>query len=340
MKYRNCVFSVFLASFLLLAPLSSPYAADKPIALSYANFFPPTHIQAKLGQQWINEIQKRTHNEVKITYYPGGALLKGDKIYGGILDGITDIGMSVPAYTRGRFPALEAIPLPMGYPSGMVSTMVINDFANKFKPKELNKVKVLYLHAHGPGLLHTKKPIRKLEDVKGMKIRAQGFTAKVVESIGGVPVAMPQGGTYEALQKGVCEGTISPMEVLKGWKQGEVIKYTTLCYGISYAAGFYVFMNLDKWNSLPKDIQKVFDEVSSEWIVKHAEAWDASDEEGRKFTVGLGNEIIPLSKEENARWAEKAQSAIDMYVKQTEKLGLPAKDYVAAIRELVKKHSK
>ena len=340
MKAKRNLLIILSATVFVLASLCNLNAADKPIQLTYANFFPPTHIQSILAQEWINEIEKRTNNRVKITYYPGGSLLKGDKIYDGILKGIVDIGMSVPAYTRGRFPSLEAIPLPLGYTSGMVATLVINDFVKKYKPKELDDVKVMYLHAHGPGLLHTKKPVRTLEDLEGMKIRAQGFTAKTVKALGGVPVAMPQGGTYEALQKGVVEGTISPMEVLKGWKQGEVIKYTTLCYGIGYSAGFYVFMNLGKWNSLPPDIQKVFEEVSAEWIPKTGEAWVASDEAGREYSLSLGNELIPLSEEENARWKTKAQVAVDSYIEETEKLNLPAKEYVDSIREMIVERSK
>ena len=97
-------------------------AQAKPIELSYSNFFPPTHIQAKLGDSWAKEIEKRTNGKVKITYYPGGALLKGPKIYDGILKSITDIGMSVFGYSRGVFPSMEAIDLtlPLGYCRGNV----------------------------------------------------------------------------------------------------------------------------------------------------------------------------------------------------------------------------
>ena len=307
------------------------------IQITYANFFPPTHIQAKLGDSWAKEVEKRTNGKVKITYYPGGALLKGPKMYDGVLKGIADMGMSVFGYSRGVFPSMEAMDLPMGYPNGKVATAIINDFYNKFKPQELNKVKVMYLHAHGPGLLHSKKAVSKMEDMKGLKIRSYGFNAKTAAALGGVPVAMGQGGVYEALQKGVVDATLSPMEVLKGWKQAEVIKYTTECYSVGYTAGFYILMNLDKWNSLPKDIQKIIEEVNGEWIAKHGEAWDDSDKAGREFTLSLGNKIIPLSEAENARWAKAAEPVIDAYVKDKAAKGLPAQEYVDLIKAGVKK---
>jgi len=329
------VIGVFLFAFLSVSIPTKGMCAT--IELSYANFFPPTHIQAKLGQMWAKEIEKRTNGKVKITYYPGGSLLKGPKIYDGVLKGITDIGMSVFGYTRGVFPSMEAIDLPLGYPSGKVATCVINEFYNRFRPKELSKVKVMYLHAHGPGLLHSKKAVYKLEDIKGLKIRSTGFCAKLVKALGGIPVAMGQGGTYEALQKGVVDATFSPMEVLKGWKQAEVIDYTTECYSVGYTTGFYVFMNLDKWNSLPKDVQKVIEQVNREWIPKHGQAWDKSDEEGRKFTLKLGNKIIPLSEAESKRWAKAAESVFEEYIKSAEKRGVPGREYVNFIKEAIKK---
>ena len=329
------VIGVFLFAFLSVSIPTKGMCAT--IELGYANFFPPTHIQAKLGQMWAKEIEKRTNGKVKITYYPGGSLLKGPKIYDGVLKGITDIGMSVFGYTRGVFPSMEAIDLPLGYPSGKVATCVINEFYNRFRPKELSKVKVMYLHAHGPGLLHSKKAVYKLEDIKGLKIRSTGFCAKLVKALGGVPVAMGQGGTYEALQKGVVDATFSPIEVLKGWKQAEVIDYTTECYSVGYTTGFYVFMNLDKWNSLPKDVQKVIEQVNREWIPKHGEAWDKSDEEGRKFTLKLGNKIIPLSEAESKRWAKAAESVFEEYIKSAEKRGVPGREYVNFIKETIKK---
>jgi TRAP-type C4-dicarboxylate transport system substrate-binding protein len=282
---------------------------------------------------WAKEIEKRTNNKIKITVFPGGTLTKAPQCYSGVVKGISDIGFSLFAYTRGRFPVMAAVDLPMGYPNGKVASRVAHEFAKTFKPKELNDVKVLYLHAHGPGLLHTKKPVAKLDDLKGMKIRSTGLSAKVVEALGGVPVAMPQGGTYEALQKGVVEGTFGPYEVLKGWKQAEVVKYTTECYGVGYTTTFFIVMNLDKWNALPADVQKVFDEVSEKYVDIHGEVWDSTDQEGRKYTESLGNKIFTLSAEENTRWRKSAEPVINNFITNTP----DGKKYVDKIKELMKK---
>ncbi|MBU0987428.1 MAG: TRAP transporter substrate-binding protein [Proteobacteria bacterium] len=311
-------------------------AEAPPIKLTFSIFFPPTHGQTLAAMDWAKEIEKQTNGQVQITVFPGGTLTKAPQCYDGTVKGISDLGFSLFAYTRGRFPVMAAADLPMGYPNGKVASHVADEFAKTYNPEELHDVKVLYIHAHGPGLLHTKKPVRKLEDLKGMKIRATGLSAKVVEALGGVPVAMPQGGTYEALQKGVVEGTFGPMEVLKGWKQAEVIKYTTECYGVGYTTTFFIVMNLDKWKALPDDVKKVFEAVSEKYVGVHGNVWDSTDIEGRKYTLSLGNEIIALPEAENAKWRKAVEPVIDDFIKNTPNGAM----YVNKIKELMEKYSK
>ncbi len=315
--------------------VKAPAPEPETITLSYSIFFPPTHGQCKAGLAWAKEIEKRTKGRVAIDVFPGGTLTKAKECYSGVVNGISDIGMSCFAYTRGRFPLMEAVDLPMGYPSGKAATHVANAFYKAMKPAELDDVKVLYLHAHGPGLLHTRKPVKKLEDLKGMKIRSTGLSAKVVEALGGIPVAMPQGETYEALQKGVVEGTFGPIETLKGWRQAEVVDYTTECYGVGYTTTMFVVMNKDKWNALPGDVKTVFDEVSREWIDVHAATWDENDVEGRAFTLSMDNEIISLSGDESKRWVDAVRPIIDGYRTAAAEKGLPADAAVAKIKELI-----
>ncbi len=328
-----CLVALMGAGFVFMG-LSQAQAA--PIKLTFSIFFPPTHAQAKAAMDFAKEVEKQTNGKVQITCFPGGTLTKAPQCYDGVVKGISDMGNSCFAYTRGRFPVMAAVDLPMGYTSGLVASRVADRFAKSINPKELQDVKVLYIHAHGPGLLHTKSPVKTLEDLKGMKIRATGLSAKVVQALGGVPVAMPQGGTYEALQKGVVEGTFGPIEVLKGWKQGEVIKYTTECYSVGYTTAMFVVMNLDKWNALPDDVKKVFDRLSTEWVDVHGRVWDSADEAGRSYTLSLGNKLIPLSEKESDKWRKAVEPVIDAYAQKT-----PNGDkYVCKVRELIKKASK
>ncbi len=298
------------------------------IHLTYSIFFPPTHVQCIAAKDWAKEIEKATDGKVVIDIFPTGTLTPANQCYDGVTNGISDIGMSCFAYTRGRFPVMEALDLPLGYPDGVNATRIANAFYETFKPKELDNVKVLYLHAHGPGLLHTRKAVHNLAEIASMKIRSTGFSAKVVKELGGVPVAMPQGSTYESLQKGVVEGTFCPIESLKGWRQAEVVKYTTNCKSIGYTTAMFVVMNKSKWNKLDPQIQAVFEETSRKWIDVHGQKWDEADQEGRAFTESLGNEILTLTDEESRIWKEKVRPIINAYIQGAEAKKLDGKAYV------------
>jgi TRAP-type C4-dicarboxylate transport system substrate-binding protein len=337
-QMKKKIFLFFLVACLGVGflAMSAIRAEAAPIKLTFSIFFPPTHGQAKAAMDFAKEIERRTDGKVQVTSFPGGTLTNAPQCYDGVVKGISDMGNSCFAYTRGRFPVMAAVDLPMGYPNGTVATRVANEFAKSVNPKELQDVKVLYVHAHGPGLLHTKKPVRTLEDLKGMKIRATGLSAKVVEALGGVPVAMPQGDTYESLKKGVVEGTLSPMEVLKGWKQGEVIKSTTECYSVGYTTAMFVVMNKAKWNALPADVKKVIDDLSNGWVLVHGQTWDLTDQEGLNFTKKLGNEVISLSDAESAKWRNAVEPVIENYISATP----DGAKYVSTVRKLIKKYSK
>lgn len=338
MRYgKRRLWSLLLAALCLGGLFTSAYAETKPIELSYSIFFPAPHKQTLLAAEWAKEIEKRTQGRVKITLYPGGTLTPADKCYDGVVKGISDVGMSVLAYTRGRFPLTEVIDLPLGYRSGIAATRLVNQYYQEFKPRELDEVKVMYLHAHGPGFLHAKSPVHKLEDLKGMKIRSTGLSAKVVAALGGTPVAMPMGETYDALRRGVVDGSVAPFEALEGWKWGEVVKSSTKSYGAAYSTAFFVAMNKEKWNRLPADIQKVMERANTEWIEKTGRLWEEIDKSGVEFTLKRGNQVINLSPEEDARWAMAVQPILDDYTKNMKEKNLPGEAALKFCRDQLRK---
>lgn len=332
------VLSFLMVFFCLAALPATSSAQQKVIALNYSNFFPAPHRSSLICEQWCKEIEKRTGGKVKFAYFPGGTLTPAAQTYDNVVKGIADVGFSALAYTRGKFPLMEAIDLPLGYKSGVQATNLINAFYVKFKPKELDDVKVLYFSAHGPGIIHSKKAIAKLEDMKGKKIRATGLAAKIVAALGAAPVGATMPETYDALRTGVVDGSMAPYEALKGWKWGEVVNFTTQDYGAAYTTGFFVVMNKAKWNSFPPDVQKVFDEVSKEWIDRQGKVWDEIDKEGREFAKSKGMKDIPLSKEEDARWAAKVRPLLDEYAKNAKGKGLPGDEALKFCIDYLKTH--
>ena len=326
-RYYSLIIAMITTGIFITFNASMVFA--KPTTLTYSNFFPPTHIQSKLAQSWCDEVEKRTNGQVKIQYFPGQTLTKSKQNYDGVVTGLSDIGFCLFAYSKGRFPLMEAVDLPLGYTSGKVATKVVNEVYNEFNPKELSDTHVMYLHAHGPGILFTKgKAIRKMEDLKGVKIRAHGTSGLVISALGGTPVTLPMPELYPSLQRGVVEGGLYPMEVNKGWKMGEVTDHVTNSTSIAYTSSFYVVMNKDKWNALPADMQKIITKINQEWIPKHGEAWDSSDEKGWEFSKSLGHEVIELDAAESARWKKAVEPVTADYIKKMDKKGFDGKKIV------------
>jgi TRAP-type C4-dicarboxylate transport system substrate-binding protein len=316
---------------------SSAFGQATPVKLNYSHHFPAPHRVSALANEWGKEIEKRTNGKVVITVFSGGTLMPPDKCYDGVVKGIADIGMAVPAFTRGKFPLTEVIDLPLGYKSGMAATKLTNEYFSKFKPKEFDEVQVMYFHAHGPGALHSKRAVYKLEDIKGMKIRSTGLSAKIVAAIGGAPVAMPVSEAYDALSRGVVEGSLAPMEALAGWRWGEVVKFSIESTGFAYTTTFVVVMNKEKWNALPPDTQKIIEKINEEWIDKEGKNWDAMENGGRDFTLKLGNKIISLSKEESERIAKAVQPLFDEYLKNMKERVLPGDEALNFCMDQLKK---
>ena len=301
-------------------------AGAEVIKLKAANYLPVTHKMSVLTGWFCDEIKKRTNGRVEVTYHPGGTLLGPDKMFDGVLTGITDMGFSHVSYTRGRFPMSEIFELPQGFPSGWVATQVSTDFYNKYKPKEWNDVQVLYVTNPGPIIVLTvSKPVKTLEDLKGIKIRAVGQMSDIIKALGGVPVPLGMPDVYDSLRRGVIDGVTVDLSTLKYWKFAEVIKFVTADWQLGNGYTFYFVMNKAKWNALSPDVQKIFTEVANETREKQAALWNEMDIEGRDLFKSQGGQLIPLSDAEAAKWLKAVEPVFASYKK-----GMAGKGYKEA----------
>jgi TRAP-type C4-dicarboxylate transport system substrate-binding protein len=174
--------------------------------------------------------------------------------------------------------------------------------------------------------------------MKGKQIRATGFAAKMVEALGGTPVGAPQPEVYEMLAKGIVQGSWSSVDVLKSYKQAEVVKYLTL--NDLYVSTFYVVMNLNKWRSLPSDVQKIIDDFSEKYIEINGAFWDKMHNEGLQYAKDSKLEIISLPPNELDRWKKAVQPLLDDYVARMNAQKLPGKEFLEEVMRLKEKYSK
>ena len=327
---------LLLSAWLVCLPAQ---AQEKTVTLKFANFFPPDNKISVAFDEWCKEVEKRTNGTVKVTLFSGGTLTPAGQTYISVTRGVADIGYSFFSYTMGRFPFMEVLDLPLGYKTSHIASKLANELYEKFKPKELDDVKVLFLITSGPHMFFAKKPIRNLEDLKGVKIRSTGTSVKVVEVLGGVPVAMPMSDSYDALSRGVAQGFAGAYEPMKGFRLAEVVDNNTE-YASAYANASYVIMNKVKWNSLPANTRKIIEQLNTETIEKMAKLWDVLDKEGKDLLVQKGGKVHVLSKEENARWTAKLRPILDEYVKNAKAKGLPGDEALKFCQDYLKANQK
>lgn len=318
-------------------------ADDEVFELSLAHFQPSTHeVETVLIQGWIERIEEATEGRVLIESYPGGTLIPGTEIYEGVVDGVADIGHSCQAYTRGRFPVQETLLVPgLYWENALVADRVLTDLIEELEPQELDDVKNMFFWTTGRGDLLTQEPVRNMDDLSALEIGVTaGERADALGRLGSTGNVLPMPDQYEAIQRGLTDGTIAPIETLKSFRIAEVVDYVTFT-PMLYNQLLFMVMNLETWNSLPPDIQDTIEEVNEEyyeevvagfydWLEELAYEWMEEEE--------IELEFIELSQEEEQKWVELIEPMYDDHIEYLNEQGLPGEDIFETVLELIDKN--
>lgn len=331
------VLMTLAAAALFSATMMTPAAFSQPIQLSYANFPPAPTFPCVQMERWKTEVEKRTDGAVAIKTFPGGTLLDAKNMMDGVISGEADIGCLCMAYQPGRFFVTNATSLPLGIPNARVGSLVLLDLYRKYQPEEFAKVKVLTMFTTAPSNIMSKVPVRTLDDIKGLDLRASGGAAEILKAWGANQVGMPMSATPEALQKGVVKGLFSSLEVMKDFKYAETCRYATLTDTVIYP--FAVVMNMNRWNALPKGVRKVMEDMIPEQAVWTGEYMDNHVKESIEWSRKTYQvEFIQLAPEEKAKWDERLSGITEKWIQDTSQKGFPAKAIVEDITALIQKH--
>ena len=315
---------------------------DPVVRLNLAHFFPAAHpVEKELVQPWIAAVAEATGGQVQITSYPGETLANAAEIYSGVVTGVADIGISCFAYTRGRFPVLEVFELPgIIYLNAKVAGKVAWEGIKVLDPEEIKDTRLLMVFSTGPGALFTKTPVRSLEDLRGMGIRATGLSARTLETLGASPVAMAQPEAYEAMAKGIVQGNLSPLEVLEGWRHAEVTSYVTMTPFL-YNTLFFMTINNKAWEKLSPELQEIFSRVTGEYLEEVALGlWDWQNESALRWAVEeTGMQVIELPLEETERWIELIRPVQDDFVEKIGKMGIDGETVLGTVKDLAGRYN-
>jgi TRAP-type transport system periplasmic protein len=335
-KLRTLVLAAVSGGIMALA---QPVPAQTTLTMS-SWVSPQHHLTSVVLQGWATEVEKATNGRVKFTMLPKHPSAPPGT-FDAVRDGLVDLSYVTASYT----PARHVLPLMPELP-GAGDTALVNSVAYsrihwKYFDKvgEYKGVKLLGVFTHGPGQMLTKKPIRTIDDVQGLKIRTGGGVAEAVaKALGASAFVKPAPESFELLKSGVADGVFFPLESVTSFKLETVLEQATIFPGGMYSSAFGFFMNQDKWDKLPKEDQATIEKLTGEHIARLAgQSWDEADRKGLELMKKSGMKIVNADPGLVAEVKKRSAPIIDDWVKQASAKGVDARKILDEFHAELKK---
>lgn len=346
MVSRRAVVSLFLFP-VLASAIAGVEAAEKlnydgpPITLRFSHFAPETHPLSKaVSKKWIEMVEKDSNGKIKIQTYLGGVLHSAKDGFKATVNDITDFTPAYTMYQAGSFSLTHVLDLPFAFPNAAVAAKVAEELYPKYFKKEYEAMGVYLANYNANGVynLFTKKPVSRLEDMKGMKIRAAGGTpSKIVKALGGVPVAVPAPEAYNAFQRGVVDGVAFYDTGAIAYRVHELTTHLTETK-MNNPANAWAF-NRKTWDSLPTSVKRYMYDMQRRLSMMYGIEFDRQDAASREILEKRGIKIIKLPPEEMARWKAAVEPLWEEFIQENEAKGLPARALVKDLRALSDKYA-
>lgn len=327
------------------ALLREGYAQAPQVTLRMHHFLPAVaNGHAKFLAPWAQKIGQESNGRIKIGIFP--AMQLGGtppQLYDQARDGVVDIVWTLPGNTPGRFPVSETFELPfVAHRKAVVNSRAFQEFADANMKDEFREVHPICFWAHDHGLVHANRPVRTLEDMKGLKLRfPTRLAGEALRALGVNAIGMPIPQVPESLAQRVIDGTVVPWEVVPSIKVHELVKNHTEIPGSPtlYTATFVLAMNKAKYESLPADLRQILDANSGQAAATMAgRMWDEQAVVVSEMVKSRGNTIITLAEEEVARWRKATDPVVENWLKTTKERGLDGQKLLESARAALSKH--
>ena len=315
MKIRH--FAALAAGF--TAAATGPAHAD-PVALKYAFPAPPSSMLAQWGMgPYAEDVNREAGGEIEMKLFFGPSLASFGNVYDRVTSGVIEVGFGMSGQFGGQFVKTEVASLPFLSPSCEAAAIATwRLYENGTLTAEYERVKPLSLFYLTSSSFHANKPLKTMEDFKGVKFAVTSRTSgQYLEMLGGVAINMQPSEVYQAMQRGMVNGTALGWPAVPTFKIEEVSKYhLDVFYTVNPA---FVFMNKDAYAKLSGRAKAAVDKYSGEaYSARLGKVGDRMDEDGREKTrAHTGHNFTTIDAAELERWKKLFAPVTDEWVKST-----------------------
>ncbi len=294
--------------------------------------------------RWAKKVEAESGGRIKIDVFPsmqlGGA---PPQLFDQAKDGVVDLVWTLPGYTANRFPMIEVFELPfIGAKRAMTNSRAVQEFSTKHLAKEFGDVHPICFWAHDGGLIHASRPVTKLEDIRGLKLRfPTRLAGEGLRALGATAIGMPVPQVPEAISQRVIDGAVVPWEIVPSIKLHEMVKNHTAFPGTPtfYTSTFVLAMNKARYEGLAPDLRKVIDANSGQVATAMvATMFDTTAPKVEELAKKRGNTVHILAPEEVERWKAACAPVTEAWLKSVKEKGINGEALLADATALIAKH--
>lgn len=323
-----------------ITPTPTPTPRLPETKLKFATWLALGHPNAAASYEyWARLVTERTNGAVTFEWYPLQQLIKGPEMLAGVGAGVADLGIVVPSYEAGRIPLhlVEGLPFAYTTPDQVAEVFQRGSEILNAELAAFNVRMISYNVAQFYVLYTTNKPVKTVDDLKGLRIRSPGGMAdKILEKAGAVPVTMSSADVFTAMQRGMLDGMTMLPTSPEGHPWSELVKYVIMTNHMMVAGS--TIINLNTWNRLPPELQKIMLDAARDMDEYNRANLAAMTEQALKASQERGMQIIVMDELERTKWKELCAPLWDEWISTCEKAGKgdAAQQLLQIVKEVTK----
>jgi len=290
----------------ILAIAAAGSAAAEPIVLKLGSPAPPwSFINTEVLGPWAEAVSADSGGTLKVQTFFGGTLGNFGNTYDRVADQVVDIGFILTAFAAGKFKLADVGALPFEVQSSSEAAAGLwGMFEKGVSAKEFDVAKPLGLWAFPNSAIHSREPIRTLDDFRGKKLIAtNAIAAKIVPALGATPISFRPDESYTALQRGATDGVLMPFIGMETFKIQEVTKYhLDAALGGDPAA---IIINRKRYDALPPEAKAAIDKHS--YLLMSRKLGQVTQTAWQRGRDKVKDSVTTLTPEQEAEWKKRLE---------------------------------